>query len=380
MFGPFDARDADGRADDRQLRVGLREFSLPLRSSLGTARGEITERRGVVVSLGVATDAGRRVHGVGEAAPLTPWTEDYETCREALAGVRGTLDRDGEVCLDALPSAARHAVSLAAADARARDQGVPLATLLDERAAVDAEPAGSVPVNATVGDGSVAETVREAEIAVAEGFDCLKLKVGARDLDADLDRLRAVREAVGGGVTLRADANGAWSRETAGRAVDALGRPEIDLTYVEQPLPADDHDGFRALRGRASESGVGIALDESVNGASRWPHPVADYADTVVLKPMAQGGPGGTVALGRHLRSHGVEPVVTTTVDAVVARTAAVHVAAAIPDVPACGLATADLLAEGLADDPVPVDGGEVRVPDGPGLAGTAFDCLIGDQ
>jgi L-alanine-DL-glutamate epimerase-like enolase superfamily enzyme len=61
-------------------------------------------------------------------------------------------------------------------------------------------------------------------------------------------------------------------------------------------------------------------------------------------------------------------------VDAVVARTAAVHVAAAIPDVPACGLATGSLLADDLYPDPAPVENGSVVVPDGPGLAGAAFD------
>jgi L-alanine-DL-glutamate epimerase-like enolase superfamily enzyme len=378
---------------DRRLR--LREFALRLRSPLGTAHGEIDERRGVVVRLDAtieggpdrtdAVDGDRTVRGVGEAAPLTPWTEEYGTCREALTDVRAALARDDEVDLDGLPAAARHAVSLGAADAAARDEGVPLAALLAERAAVDHEPTDGVPVNATVGDGSVAETVRGAESAVAEGFDCLKLKVGVRDLEADLDRLRAVRAAVGDRITLRADANGAWTRAEAGRAVDALGDPEVGLAYVEQPLPADDHAGHRALRERASSAGsgagdgVGIALDESVNGASRWPHPIADYADVAVLKPMAQAGPVPTVALARHLRSRGVTPVVTTTVDAVVARTAAVHVAAAIPDVPPCGLATADLLAEDLAADPAPVEDGAVRVPDGPGLAGTAFDELVGD-
>jgi len=58
-----------------------------------------------------------------------------------------------------------------------------------------------------------------------------------------------------------------------------------------------------------------------------------------------------------------VDPVVTTTVDGVVARTAAVHVAAAIPDVAPCGLATAELLAEDLGPDPAPVDDGRISVP-----------------
>jgi L-alanine-DL-glutamate epimerase-like enolase superfamily enzyme len=64
----------------------------------------------------------------------------------------------------------------------------------------------------------------------------------------------------------------------------------------------------------------------------------------------------------------GIEPVVSTTIDAVVARTAAVHAAAAIPDVLPCGLATGQFLETDLAPDPAPVQGGSIRVPQSTGL------------
>lgn len=348
----------------------IREFSLPLRSPLGTSNGEISTRHVFVVVLDGEAEDGTPLRGVGEAAPLPPWTEDYGTCRDALCDASDAVRRDGDGPLDDLPPAARHAVTLASADAEARHEGVPLSAWLTERSLVDGDPAGSVPVNATVGDGSVDGTVAAAESAVADGFDCLKLKAGARGLDGDLDRLRAVRAAVGDDVALRADANGAWDRDDAERAVDALA--DLDFDYVEQPVPAGDHAGLAELRGR----GVDVALDESVNGRDGWPQPIEEYADVAVLKPMAQGGPGATARIARHLRSRGVDPVVTTTIDAAVARTAAVHVAATIPDVAACGLATGDLLAEDVAADPVPVVDGSVDVPDGPGLAGAAFDGL----
>ncbi|WP_313694750.1 mandelate racemase/muconate lactonizing enzyme family protein [Halorarum halobium] len=360
----------------------LREFSLPLRSPLGTATGELATRDVTILTLAAETADGDPVRGVGEAAPLPPWTEDGETCRAALSDVQETLRGGGDVPLEAhplddrliedLPPAARHAVTLATADAEARVEGVPLASELAERAAIDADPAETVPANATVGDGSVAETVSAATSAVEAGFDCLKCKVGARDLDADLDRLRAVRAAVGDDASLRADANGAWSLAAAERAMDALA--DLGFEYVEQPVPADAHEDLAALRGR----GVDLALDESVNAAGEWPRPIPEYADVAVLKPMAQGGPGATAALARHLDSQGVAPVVTTTIDAAVARTAAVHVAAAVPGggERTHGLATADLLAEDVAHDPVPVEDGRIRVPAGPGLAGDAFDEL----
>jgi L-alanine-DL-glutamate epimerase-like enolase superfamily enzyme len=83
---------------------------------------------------------------------------------------------------------------------------------------------------------------------------------------------------------------------------------------------------------------------------------------------MVLGGPGNAHTVAMRALELGVDPVVTTTVDAVVARTAAVHVAAAVPDIRPCGLATAGLLEDDLGADPAPVVDGSITVPQGPGL------------
>jgi L-alanine-DL-glutamate epimerase-like enolase superfamily enzyme len=212
----------------------------------------------------------------------------------------------------------------------------------------------------------------------------VKLKIGARTLTADLERVAAVRAALPD-TELRADANGAWTPTVARRALSQVATH--DLAYVEQPLPAAGSDGnatddeaadlaaHAALRGAGT--GTPIALDESLAH-----HPVervldSGAADVLVLKPMALGGPDRALAAARTARRAGVTPVVTTTIDGAVARAAAVHVAAAIPKVPPCGLATGDRLAADLLDpDPVPVSAGAIRVPTGPGALGaTARDA-----
>ncbi|ACM56768.1 mandelate racemase/muconate lactonizing enzyme family protein [Halorubrum lacusprofundi] len=367
----------------------LRPFSLALASPLETARGSIDRREGFLVAVDPGAD-GESVPapGLGEATPLPGWTESRSACEAALRGAED--ENDGKaLATDALDRldptetpAARHGLALALADATARDAGQSLAERLAENENLPA-PTETVPVNATIGDVDSEDTVAAAENAVEKGFDCLKVKVGARGLDADIERLRAVRRAVGGDVSLRADANGAWDRETAREAVERLA--PLDLAYLEQPLPADDLDGAAALRTVGSgvdtdtdrDPPVPIALDESL--ATRGLDAVldADAADAVVLKPMALGGPDRALAAARRAREAGVEPVVTTTIDAVVARTAAVHVAAAIPDVSPCGLATGSLLDTDLAPDPCPISDGAVTVPTDPGLAGDAFDDLL---
>jgi o-succinylbenzoate synthase len=348
----------------------IEPFSLPLSSPLATAAGDIERREGFLVGYDH-----RGVTGIGEATPLPGWTESLDECERslerALEAGRDGAHSEALLTMDAAEvPAARHGFATALVDADARADGIPLYRWFEEESHCE-----RVPVNATIGDGDVETTVAAAERAVESGFDCLKVKVGARDLETDVDRLRAVREAVGETVTIRADANGAWDRGTTNRAFEEFAT--LDVAYVEQPLPAGDLDGLAALRER--EGPVGVAVDESLVEHRVADVLDADAADVLILKPMVLGGPGNAHTVAMRARDLGVEPVVTTTVDAVVARTAAVHVAAAIPDVAHCGLATADLLAEDLGPDPAPVADGRITVPQGPGL-GIDREQLEGDR
>lgn len=344
----------------------VKPFRLELFRPLKTAAGEIRERRGFLVGVEAET-AEETIRGLGESTPLPGWTESYDDCESAL----GTVPPDGwDSHLSETPAAA-HGHHLALLDAKARSTDQSLSAILAEQATTG-RPAGSVPVNATIGDGTVDETVSAAQSAVDEGFDCLKLKVGVRSPDADRARVEAVVDAVN--ASIRVDANGAWDRETALEQTDAFA--SLGLEYVEQPLPPDDLVGLASLRGR----GVDVAVDESVRATSVVDVLEAEAADVVVLKPMVLGGPTASVGLARHLQNCGVDVTVTTTIDGSVARAAAVHVAAAIPNVRACGLATASLLVDDLGPDPVPVREGRITVPDGPGNVGDRFDPLLWNE
>jgi o-succinylbenzoate synthase len=331
--------------------VDIEPFALGLSAPLATAHGTIREREGFLVRVEYA---GRR--GVGEATPLPGWTETYEECETALArAVEVAEELDWGVALTKTESpAARHGLALALADARANAADEPLYRGLGGEGEVRV-----VPVNATIGDGDADETVAAARAAVEEGFDCLKLKVGARSVAADIERVRAVSEETD--ARLRVDANGAWSLSEARKAMAALA--EVGVDYVEQPLPADDLSGHADLNGP-----VDVALDESLAAYDIEQVLDAGAADVVVLKPMVLGGPDLAREAALRARDAGVEPVVSTTVDAVVARTGAVHLAASIPDIGACGLATGSMLRSDLAPDPAPVADGGITVPGEPGL------------
>jgi len=339
-------------------------FSLSLATPLGTAAGKITDRRGLLIGLTVEGH-----QGLGEATPLAGWTESYETCRRTLQSVVQADEMPPNRPDPTETPAAAHSVDLAVCDGRARLANRSLAEWLHEQFVGSRTPAESVPVNATIGDGDVETTVAAATAAVEEGFEWLKLKVGARSVSADLDRIRAVDRAVGERARIRLDANGAWSRTEADRLLSELA---VDIEYLEQPLAADDLEGLAALRGH----GVDIAVDESLSINSLATILDAEAADVAVLKPMALGGPTRTIETAMQAQSAGLTPTVTTTVDAVVARTAAVHVAAALPEVSACGLATGSLLSEDLAADPIEISDGHAWLPTGSKRCEQRFDGL----
>ena len=329
-------------------------FTVQLASPLETARGTIDAREGFLVR--IKTDG---LDGIGEATPLVGWTESYEECQKALArGEEIANELDWGIALAKLEApAARHGLSLALADGRAKQAKMPLYRSLGGSDAV-----GEVPVNVTLGANEPAALAERAAQSVERGYRSIKLKIGTNGIEEDVERVRAVRNAVGEDIELRVDANGAWTREQAIRAIDRLAA--LEVSYVEQPLPTANLSEHAGLRGR----GVDIALDESLAAHDVVDIIESDAADVLILKPMVLGGPDRTVAAAQRCREAGIVPVISTTIDAVVARVGAVHAAAAIPDIRPCGLATGGRLATDLARDPAPVHDGQIRVPQEGGL------------
>jgi O-succinylbenzoate synthase len=237
--------------------------------------------------------------GWGECSPLAGYPSDPQRCR-------------------------------AAADEAARD-GFP-------RAVRD-----TVPVNALVDGPFVVQEIR--------GYPAVKVKV--RDA-ADVARVGAVRNAIGAGVALRVDANGAWDVDTAIAMIARLAR--YDLEFVEQPVAR--LDDLARVRRRV---GVPVAADEcirTIDDARKLR--VLDAADVIVLKQQPLGGVRAALAVAE---TAAVPAVVSSMMETSVGIAAGVALAAALPDLPyACGLATLAALPADVTREPlVPVDG-EVAV------------------
>ena len=105
--------------------------------------------------------------------------------------------------------------------------------------------------------------LRQTDDNLAKGFRAIKMKVGRPRLHEDVERVSAMREHLGQGFALMADANMKWSIDGAIRAARAL--QPYDLVWLEEPTIPDDPSGHaRILR----EGGVPIAAGENLR--SLW--------------------------------------------------------------------------------------------------------------
>jgi len=335
--------------------IEMREFRLACSRPLKSAVGTIKERYGYLFCL-----KSEEAIGIGEASPLPGWTESFKACREALRhSVESIEERGIERTLYEISEtpAARHGISLACQDLKAKENSQPLYQFLRD----DNEEVQSVEANAVVGNGTPDETARKASRRVEENFSTIKVKAGKETFERDLERLEAVRRTIGDEVKLRVDANEHWQLSDMEEHRDRLQK--LDLEYIEQPLPAKNLSDHANL----SEE-FEIALDESLYEHELEDILDANAADVVVIKPMCVGGLDRSLKFAEDIMDAGIVPLVTTTIDTVVGRTAAVHLAAAINPSLACGLATAEFLQEDLCEDPAPVVNGQINVPQSSGL------------
>lgn len=344
------------------MKLEISPFTLRLRKPIQTARGPMDERVGFRV---VFRSDG--VVGRGDAMPMASF--GTETPEAALAALeRFTLTESpksvediGQLIsvLSATP-AARHAAECALLEHLAIRQGVLVATLLG------AVRRSHFKVNALLEGDDAAGLAASAERAVRDGFGVVKVKVAARPLAVEAQRLLAVRRAVGPQVQIRIDANGGWSEASARSALRGL--EALGLEVCEQPVSSTDVEGLRRLRHLTP---CRIAADETMLLSNVLPRLLEKdpraAADVIVLKPAALGGLMHSLALAQQAHDSGVGAYVTTLMDGPIARAAAAHLAAVLPTANwAHGLSTVELF-EGMRPDPFTPLGGEITLPQATG-------------
>jgi muconate cycloisomerase len=171
------------------------------------------------------------------------------------------------------------AVEMACVDLASRILGVPIYTYLG--GAVQ----DSVQFNGWIGMLPPDEAAAEAMRWLKAGFRSAKIKVGS-GVEADRDRVAAVRAAVGSAMKLRIDANTQYDADTSLKLCRVI--KQFDLQLFEQPVPKDDIAGLARVR---REGGIPVMADETISDhASLIAVIKADAADFVKFGIKQAGG------------------------------------------------------------------------------------------
>jgi o-succinylbenzoate synthase len=147
-----------------------------------------------------------------------------------------------------------------------------------------------VEINGLVWMGTKSEMQKRIREKLDDGFDCIKLKIGAINFEDELELIKSIRREFGPkDIELRVDANGAF---TASEAMEKLKRlAEQNLHSIEQPIKPKQWQEMAQL---CENTPLDIALDEELIGVSN-PTEMLALVETIkpqalVLKPGLLGG------------------------------------------------------------------------------------------
>ncbi|MBO3269065.1 o-succinylbenzoate synthase [Hymenobacter defluvii] len=261
-------------------------FNFPAR----TSRGALTEH--VAWYLHVHDTAQPSVVGLGEAAPLAGLSPDYGPGFEAqIQALCAEFNR--RALAELLPE---HAHQLVGED-------LPALRFALETALLDLQHGGrrllydtpfsrgeaGLPINGLVWMGDAAFMREQIQKKLADGYSCLKLKIGSLDFATELQLLREIRAVAGPEeLTLRVDANGAFAPAEALAKLTALS--EFALHSIEQPIQAGQWPEMARI---CQESPVPVALDEELIGipAEEQTALLSTIRPAyIILKPTLLGG------------------------------------------------------------------------------------------
>ena len=347
-----------------QIRLG--RISVPLRTPFKTALRTVSSVEDVIVE--IHTDCG--AVGYGEAPPTGVITGDTTgaiigAIRDHIAGhLIGRNVDEFETLLQTVQnsivhnSSAKAAVDMALWDLYGQLYSIPVYKLMG-----GARKQITTDITISVNDPEM--MVQDALRAVARGYDCLKMKVGVNP-ELDVARLRAVRAAVGKDITIRIDANQAWTPKQAIRILNNMQEQGLEIELVEQPVKACDLEGLKYV---TDHSYVPVLADESVfSPADAMTILKMGAADLINIKLMKCGGLYNALKIASAAEIYGVSCMIGGMLEAKSSVNAAVHLACAKNIITKVDLDGPVLCSEDPILGGAVFDEKQITVSDAPGL------------
>jgi o-succinylbenzoate synthase len=276
------------------ITASYQKHKLDFTFHAGTSRGVLRHKDTWIIKL--ADDANREIFGLGEAAPLVKLSID---------DIPDFDDRLTEICQQISGHTAPSNVD-------------EMYTLLDKAIPIDlpsvyfgfevafldllnggkyiiydnafSRGESGISINGLIWMGALEDMLFQITEKVDEGFDCIKLKIGSMDFEKECDLLQYIRSKYYKmNITLRVDANGAYSSEEALEKLEQLSK--FNVHSIEQPIAAGQTSAMYEL---CRQSLVPIALDEELIGIHTRESKRALLEKIkpqyIILKPTLLGG------------------------------------------------------------------------------------------
>lgn len=315
------------------------------------------------------------VVGWGEASPYSPVTSETPQSDMTMASSLAALIRNRDAFsiaktvadMDALSpfnTSIKAAFEIALWDICGKIAGQPVCCLLGKfRESFETDKTVFIDT-----PQAMAETAREY---VRDGFRVVKVKVGESP-EKDVERLRAVREAVGNDIGIRIDANQGWSPTDAVRSLRALEKYQIQ--DCEQPTPYWDWQGLKYVR---DHSPIPVMADESVHS----PHDAIEAArleacDMINIKLMKSGGILNATRIAHIADAAGMSCMLGCMAETSLGLTAAAHVVASQGNIVYADLDSSLFVVNNPIAGGIKIDKGTVYLAPEPGL-GLEVDPLF---
>jgi L-alanine-DL-glutamate epimerase-like enolase superfamily enzyme len=353
-------------------RIETFPVSIPLKPErrMVSALGEYNVSQYVLVR--VSTDAG--IDGAGEATVLPRWSG------ETVWGAQALIDRvlaprligwdptDIDGVADLMDEAAednwfaKSALEMACWDICGKDFGKPVYVLLGG-------PARSTAVRCRFSMGAYdADTAtRRARELIAAGFDTIKVKVGT-EVARDIERVRAVRKAIGPGPALVIDANCGYDSQTA---IDMAREIEdCDVVLFEQPTPRGDFEALaevrRAIRPQVMADDICFDFADAVECIRHR------ACDVISVYPGKNGGLAKSKRIVDYAGLHGVACTIGSNLELDIASAAMCHLVVACRNINVekypGDIMGPDYHAVSVVKEPLEIRGPLISITDRPGL------------
>jgi L-alanine-DL-glutamate epimerase-like enolase superfamily enzyme len=355
-------------------QVELYKLSIPLIEPFITSLGRDESAENVLVK--ISTKEG--ITGFGECSPYMPINgESQDTCfivGQYFARVlKGKNPLDIENCIRLMDTviyannSIKSAFDMALYDIAAQHAGLPLYQF------IGGTNEKIITTDYTVSIGAIDKMVADALKIQAQGYPAIKVKLGKRG-KTDVERMKAIREAVGPVIPLRIDANQGWAVEEAIETLQALA--VYDIQHCEEPIPRWD---FMRLPEVKKASPIPIMADECCGDDHDAARLIAlNACDYFNIKLGKSGGIFKGLKMVKLAEAAGIHLQVGAMIESRLAMTAFAHFSLCSPQIGHYDFDTSLMLKEDIVSGGIVYEkNGVVHVPEAPGLGATVEDKLL---